>query len=181
MTAFHVGCALSSSSNCSSETSEPSGLMVATDRNFKRVVGGLLRSHMSSDGDGGGMPSAALVSISTDQLIRTLACMAPKMAAFMSGDTGPWKQRIKLSLVDHLAATKGLTSKRATWTWEIMPLSHISIPFFSAVPEVPNRGAKGPSWGTVRCISWVLVPLKLGLSTMSFRDCFCCHVYGLAV
>ena len=76
-------------------------------------MGGLLRSLMSLDGDGGGMPSTASVSISADRLIWTLVHMAPKMAVLIVSDAGAWNLRIKLSLVDHLAATKGFSSKRA--------------------------------------------------------------------
>ena len=80
-------------------TSVPSLLVVAT-MNLRHVIGSLLRTWIES-------VEAA------EEGADGIGWRDPTMAVRMRSVTGPWKQRMRLSLVDHLAATMGLTSKAA--------------------------------------------------------------------
>ena len=95
-------------------TSVLSLLVVATAMNLRQVVGSLLRTWIES---------VEAVEEGADGI----SWRDPTMAVRARSVTGPWKRRMRLSLVDQRAATTGLASKAAITSSDKLGLTMSAI------------------------------------------------------
>ena len=120
-TSAQAGCTLMSSKSWAGVTSVPLLLAVATAMNLRHVVGGLLSTWMESEED-------------VEEGADGIGWRDPTIALRIRSVTGPWKRRMRLSLVDHRAATAGLASKADIASSDRLGWTMSAILFRRSVP-----------------------------------------------